>query len=604
MSADLATAWQAMLDSAAKGRPWIKAQQRTVDYRELVDRIRRFAGIAHDRGLTVGDRVIIATADDEEAALLFVATLFNGLTAVVIDSDASADRARALIEQAEPRLILVASALVERWRLVDDPRHVPIVAAVRAKGLLGQLRRTATTEGLAGLLEVTTPAEPPPYIPPETLAYILFTSGTTSQPKGVCISHRALFAHLGTLVRVYGLDRSSIILNTLMLSHADGMIQGPLLSAVNAALLLRPVRFEVSTIPALLDTVFRARVTHMVAVPTMLSLIVNLVDEGEDAFSGGDFRIMISCGAALEAWLWEAAARKLGVSIVNVYGLTETVAGGIFAGALVDADRPGTIGRPIDCDVRIVDAEGGDLENGQSGELWMRGPLVMSGYFNAPDLTNDVLDADHWLHTGDLAVIGEDGLISITGRKKNIVIRGGYNIQPEEVTEVLNQHPMVEDAVSFGLPDRDWGERLVAVVGGTGVAEAELIEFAAQRLEPRKVPSRILVVAQVPKGRSGKASLPDARALFDQQELLASVERSAGEGDAEARLLSIAQRCFRMELSALSLSLSPEDALGWDSMAHMEFVMALEQEFGVELSPRDVMSIDRLDKALALVSRG
>jgi long-chain acyl-CoA synthetase len=550
----------------------------------------------------VGDRVVLATADDEEVALLFAALVLNGLTAVTIDPNAGGDRARALISQAEPSLILTDRALIERWQLAGNEQVLPIGASAQSKGLLGQLRRSPG-DGFLGLLEQCEPIHPPFEIPDETLAYILFTSGTTNQPKGVCISHRALFGHLESLSRVYGLSADSVILNTLMLSHADGMIQGPMLSLVNSALLLRPMKFEVSAIPELLDTIYGARVTHMVAVPTILSLILKLTSPDEDAFRGGDFKLLISCGAALESWLWESFEKKLGASIINVYGLTETVAGGIFAGEIVGAREPGAIGIPIDCEARVVGPADEDAPDDIPGELWMRGDLMMSGYFNAPELTHEVLDLEGWLHTGDIAVRGDNGLLTIIGRKKNIVIRGGYNIHPEEVSEVLAQHPQVQDAVTFGLPDEDWGERLVSVVGSANATERGLIQFAVERLEPRKIPSRIVVVEEVPKGRSGKPVLEDVRALFDAIEARGKVAGAAAEQNVEQRLLAVAERCFRTDRSTLTLNSSPHDLLGWDSMAHMEFVISLEDEFQVKLTPREVISIDRLDKALALVTR-
>lgn len=603
MNATHVDAWRIVCAAAAERSPWIRGQNRRLSYAELRERTRKLAGFASRSGLSIGDRIVLATADDEEAAMLFAALVFNGLTAVTIDADAGSARARALIAQAEPALILLDSELIARWEMTGDPRVLAISGAARQKGLLGQLRQT-TSEGFAALLAESESIDPPAEIPAETLAYILFTSGTTNQPKGVCISHRALFAHLQTLSRIYGLHSGSIILNTLMLSHADGMIQGPMLSLVNGAALLRPMKFEVSAIPALLDTVFRARVTHMVAVPTMLSLMVKLTSAGEDAFRGGDFKLMISCGAALDGWLWEAVESKLGASIINVYGLTETVAGGIFAGSIVGVPRPGTIGMPIDCEVRIIDHDNADPHEAESGELCIRGDLVMSGYFNAPELTREVIDGEGWLRTGDIATRGEDGLLTISGRKKNIVIRGGYNIHPEEISEVLDQHPAVNDAVCFGVPDEDWGERLVAVVGSTSATERELIDFATERLEPRKVPSRILVVDQVPKGRSGKAALPEVRALYDRLHAQSQAGPVNGQHlDVEERLLVIAERCFRTERSAISLSSSPDELLGWDSMAHMEFVISLEDEFGIKLGPREVMAIDRLDKALAFVAR-
>ena len=596
--------WAKVQQAAGEGRSWIRSAGRTVSYAALRERVERVAGLAGRRGLILGDRVVIATADDEEAALLFAALVLNGLTAVTLDPDMGGDRARSLIERADPALLIIDVRLVERWSVETHVPVVPIEAAAPSKGLFGQLRKARPTSGLAAELDQSPREAPPSVIPPETLAYILFTSGTTQQPKGVSISHRALFAHLGTLSEVYGYGPDSAILNTLMLSHADGMIQGPVIAMANGAVLHRPVKFEISAIGELLDAVFRLRITHMVAVPTMLSLMVKLAAGDDDAFRGGDFRLMISCGAALDAWLWEAVEDKFGVSLLNLYGLTETVAGGAFAGEIVGARRPGSIGKPIDCELRIVDETGSDVPDGETGELMIRGDLVMSGYFQAPEMTAEVLGADGWLRTGDIALRAADGLYEIAGRKKNIVIRGGLNIQPEEVAEVIGRHPAVNDAIAFGLPDRDWGERLVAMAGASGVSEDELLRYCAEHLEPRKVPSRILVSAELPKGRSGKVSLPDARQLYDDLERAGGVSPTAdrrGDADVRLRVFEIAAGCFRVDAASLDAGYGPQDVLGWDSMAHMNFVIALEEAFGLEFTPREVMSIDRLDKAVSIV---
>ena len=404
-----------------------------------------------------------------------------------------------------------------------------------------------------------------------------------------------------------GIGPQSAILNTLMLSHADGMIQGPVMAFHAQATLHRPLAFAINTIEQLLDSVYQLRITHMIAVPTMLALIVRLSRNQDDAFKGGDFQLMISCGAALEAALWEAVEAKFGINLINLYGLTETVAGGVFAGATLGTRVPGSIGRPVDCELRIIDAEGQDVPQGGEGELLIRGDLLMSGYFGDEALTREAIEADGWFHTGDIATLSSDGIYTICGRKKNIVIRGGLNIQPEEVAEVLALHPAVREALAFGLPDADWGERLVALVAADGVSEDELLRFCGEKIEPRKVPSRIVIAAELPKGRSGKIIIDAARALFEAACAGAGssqpvAQPDAASADAGERLLAIAASSFRADRARLTLASVPDDVMGWDSLAHMEFIIAIEQAFGVSLTPREVISIDSLAKALALVA--
>lgn len=571
-------------------RAWITTETREVPFSALADRIGRVAALAGQRGLKVGDRVVVATQDDCEASLLFVALICNGLTVVLLDSLTGPERARALIAKADPSLIIVDSSLAARWDLASVDVGVIEIAAPRAKaGLFGGLSRAKPAEGLHALLDTLPPESPPETIAPETLAFILFTSGTTREPKGVCISHRALFSHLATLSQAYGYSDKSRILNTLMLSHADGSVQGPMIAFFNTASLFRPVKFEITTIEKLLDAVFQLRITHMVSVPTMMALMARLSDHQDDAFAGEDFQLMISCGAALEPHLWQEFELKFGVKIINLYGLTETVAGGVFAGPGVPACKLGSIGRPIDCELKIDD------EGGGRGELLIRGDLLMSGYFDDRAQTDEVM-RDGWFHTGDIARVDDDGWYWICGRKKNIIIRGGLNINPEEIIEVLNRNPKVEDAVAFGAPDPEWGEKVYALVVSTTATETDLLEYCAEVLEPRKIPSAIRIVDALPKGRSGKVMIEDARALFD-----ASQERQhqkAAVGDTEERLLQLAAATFKVDLAKVRLASTPNDILGWDSLAHLQFVTAIEEEFGCNLTPRQIMSLSRVGKAL------
>lgn len=598
--------YAALADPETARQAWLVTPTRSVSFGELRQRIDQVAGWLAARGLKPGDRLVFSMRDEVEVAMLFIALVCNGVTAIHLDPDTGPERARALVDTAEPALLVLDPALQAAWWPAGQPAPqaavVPWVEPPKGRLMGRLLGRGPQLEGLLAELAAQPPAAPPAASPAERLAYILFTSGTTSQPKGVAVSHRALFAHLATLQQVYGYTPASRILNTLMLSHADGMIQGPVMAFFARATLHRPMAFEVTRLAALLDTVWQLRITHMVTVPTMLALMLRLGGEQRDAFQGGDFKLLISCGAQLEAELWTGVQAQFKVPLINVYGLTETVVGGVFAGPAADGGPPGSIGRPVDCELRIVDAEGQPVAEGECGELLMRGALLMSGYFRDPAQTAEVM-REGWFHTGDIARRDAQGFHWIVGRKKNIVIRGGYNIHPEEVTEVLQRHPGVREAVTFGLPDATWGETVAALVVAEGVDREALLRHCQQHLEPRKLPSRLVCVDALPRGRSGKVMLDAARQLLAETEARGPAARPAAahEADLESRLRRVAGLCFHQRPEALDLQAPPDQVPGWDSLAHIELVVALEAEFGLQLSPREVMALDRLDKALDLV---
>ena len=595
---DALDCYQAIARPDRNVKPWLVTAERTVTFGELAHRIEALAGFLDQAGIAPGQRVVIATRNDAEAALLFIGLICNGITVVNLDPDTGPERAASLIAKADPSLLVLDPELARSWPLpAGSPRAMELETAAPV-GVLGRLlgRKTAVG-GLLAALAAVAPRPPQATVPPETLAYILFTSGTISQPKGVTISHRALFSHLATLRRRLDYDASSRILNTLMLSHADGMIQGPVMGFYNTCPVFRPLRFEVTRITPLLDAIYQLRITHMVSVPTMLAFLVRLGGDQRDAFQGGDFRRLISCGAQLDRGLWEDAVKLFQVPLVNIYGLTETVVGGVFAGPDAATGAPGSIGRPEDCQLRIIDADGQDAPEGATGELLMRGELLMSGYFDEPQLTAAVLQ-DGWLRTGDMARRDEAGQFWILGRCKNIIIRGGYNIHPEEVTEVLERHPDVVEAVTFGVADPVWGETVAALAVTTpGTTVAALTAHCAAQMEPRKVPTQLRIVTALPRGRSGKVMLEAAREL-----LRTDATGTHAHDDAADRLRAVAALCFRMAPEKILLHMTPRDIPGWDSLAHMELVAGIEAEFAVTLTPREIMTLDRLDKALELIS--
>ncbi|MFH1156946.1 MAG: AMP-binding protein [Pseudomonadota bacterium] len=503
-----------------------------------------------------------------------------------------------------PECILADTDLIARWELPPGPGRIIIPVEPRKQTrvlhrILG--RRPQATTAFPDCLDRLKPEKPQRIMDPESDAYILFTSGTTSEPKGVRISHRALFSHLKTLSAVYRMDSSSRIFNNLILSHADGIAQGPLLALFNQATLFRPFGFAIQTIEETIDTIFRDRISHWVMVPTMMALINQLFQENPDLSAAGDFKYVISCGGKLETGVWQKLEEKFNVRVINGYGLTETVAGGLFAGPGDDTHVIGTLGRPVDCEARIVGDDSRTQPQGIPGELWLRGSLLMSGYVNAPELNREVF-RDGWLRTGDLACQGDDGCYRILGRMKSVIISGGVTICPEEVTEVLNSHPGVQEAVTFGVVDEIWGERVVCALVplDNGLTLPGLMDYCRSHLEERKIPSQVFMVDHLPKGRSGKVMLPAVREMVLGEDGTGS-EQDPIDLDLENRFLGVVSRCFQMNPKDIDFKMQFNDTPQWDSIAHLTLIAGLEKEFGIEFNAAEVMGINALTSMLSTV---
>ena len=586
---------------------FLETAAQRITYAQLTERIQKLATLFGQQGLREGDCVVVSVADEVETALLFLALLANGQTTVLLDPDAKSTRAESIIETAQPKGIIADDAFFER---VPSAKNLPVVVVVKPeqpkKGqlfrkLLGQSAITPTDDTYPAILTTLSPSALPSQINPETVAYVLFTSGTTADTKGVQITHRSLFSHLQTLSQVYGLNAGSRLLNNLLLYHADGIIQGPVLAAYQGAACIRPLAFEIDRISELLDAVYKYRITHFVAVPTMLALIQRFTDGYEDSFQTDDFRFVISVSSHLEETLWRTFSDRFGVKIVNVYGLTETVAGGLFSGPSDETYQIGTVGKPADMEARIVDEAGQDVADGEAGELWLRGDNVMKGYLRNERATTAVLH-EGWLHTGDIAVRNPDGFYRITGRLKNIIVSGGVNIHPEEVTEVLNTHPDVVESVSFGLDDPVFGERLISCVvlkPGATADELTLTAFCRERLEERKVPTAIYRLDSLPKGLSGKVQLGAVRERVHQ---LGSQVTGAGP-DYHKLVMEAASQAFKVSLSDLRPEDNSRSVAGWDSMAHLDFIIRLEKALGVEFDTAEIMVMNNLQNAEAVARR-
>ena len=336
-------------------------------------------------------------------------------------------------------------------------------------------------------------------------AVVLHTSGTTGTPKGAELTHGSLGSNQEVIVRrLLKLTDEDVVLACLPLFHVFGMT-----CAMNAAItagagLSLMARFD----PAkAIERIRRDRVTVLEAVPTMYSALLSVADRFSPEATA-TLRTCVSGGAALPVAVLNDFEKTFDAVILEGYGLSETSPAVTFNHP--DAERrPGSIGTPIEgVQVRLVDSEGIAVAAGTPGEIQIKGPNVMKGYWNLPDATNEAIK-DGWFSTGDIAVVDGDGYYYVVDRKKDLIIRGGYNVYPREVEEVLHEHPAVAAVAVIGIPHESLGEEVGAAVVLKAAASAELEElrqFVKGRVAAYKYPRRIWFVDSLPDWSDGQAA--------------------------------------------------------------------------------------------------
>ncbi len=573
-----------------------------VGYGEFFDRMARLRTVFAAKGLGEGAHVGILTRSPHDMALILLAGLQASLAVINLNTDLSPSERRVAISAARLTHLFVDREFLDSGELGVALTVIEADGSASESGLMKRLfGRSEPKRGPTGLHGELATAEPATAVSvredPEMTALMLFTSGTTSQPKVVELSRRNLAAQLATFLAVYDYGPDCRILNPLPLHFTDGILHGPIITLISGATLFRPKSFDFTQLELMLASVYRDRITHFIVVPALLSMMDRLHDKFDDALATPDLRYLRSSGDTLPAALWRSVQDRFKVRVVNTYGMSETVCEALYCGPSDDRFRVGTIGKPVDCEVRIVGEQGEILTRGHSGELLIRGDNIMKGYLDQPDLTSSTV-VDGWLKTGDLAVQDDDGFVSIVGRKKSLIISGGVNIQPQDVVDAMLDHPGVAEAHALGLPDPVFNEIVACAVvpRHPGLTVAELATHCRGLLAAYKVPRRILILPELPRSPAGKVLTRELADLFQQSEAGLPLA-----GDLEAEVIAIAAEVFRCSPADLRPASDPRNTLGWDSLAHMGLIAAVEHRFGIRLAARDVLRVRRLEHLVDVV---
>lgn len=467
-------------------RPAVKLDDYVLSYRELHRRAAAVAGDLRAHGVLPGDRVGLLLPNVPAYPVLFYGALLAGAVAVPMNP---------LLGAREVEYYLTDSGMTVVYGL-DGSDAVVSVAAAKL-GIRSVLVPATGPIDLSGspIHEAIDRAH-------DDTAVILYTSGTTGKPKGAELTHRNMSSNAATTVdTLINVATEDVILGCLPLFHVFGLTCG-LNAAVKAGSLLTLVpRFEAAKA---LEVVARDRVTVLEGVPTMYAAMLHSPDADDADMSS--LRTCITGGAPMPVEILRTFERKFDCEIYEGYGLSETAPIACF-NQPGHQRRPGTIGIPVrGCALRIVGDDGEDVPDGEPGEIAIQGENLMKGYWNRPEATAEAIP-DGWFRTGDIATRDGDGYYTIVDRKKDLIIRGGYNVYPREVEEVLYEHHAVAEAAVIGIDDPDLGEEIGAAVAlkqGAHAEVGELRTFVRDRIAAYKYPREIWFVDSLPKGPTGK----------------------------------------------------------------------------------------------------
>jgi long-chain acyl-CoA synthetase len=493
---------------------------------ELLRSSHGLAGLLAERGIAPGQHVALLLPNGLQAVRLFVGAMAAGYVVTPLSLIAQPAQLAYVLEHSGCRTVFVSAELLERLQealgaaagspqveiIVVDPDSAAIDGEPPALGF---------------------PA-PPPH--PSTTALLMYTSGTTGRPKGVPLTHNNVIGGARFVSEAHELSDSDRVLAVLPLYHINAQIVTVLAPLDHGGSLVMPRRFSTKSFWA---SAVAHQCTWLNVVPT---IIAYLLEAGEAALSRTDLGRLRFCrcaSAPLPPEQHRAFEARFDIGVLETMGMTET-AGPCLSNPISAVRRKlGSPGQAFGNAAKIVDPDSGqELPNHVVGEIVLRGPNVMSGYFHDTTATERAFFADRWLRSGDLAYRDDDGFFFITGRLKELIIKGGENIAPREIDEVLLSHPAVLEAAAVGIPDAHYGQDILAGVvlkSGAQCDEVALREFCRQRLGRFKTPRRFRFLTELPKGPSGKVQR--LKLLDDYSEPLAapSAEVAAGGSSSDDR---------------------------------------------------------------------
>jgi long-chain acyl-CoA synthetase len=470
-------------------RTALKLDDVEVSYQQLGDASARIAGFLKGKGLEPGDRVGLMLPNVPHFAICYYGILRAGGVVVPMNPLLKGREVAYHLSDSGAKLLFAWEDFAEPGKegAEESGAECVVVEATGFLELVGSNEPDTSATERGG----------------DDTAIILYTSGTTGKPKGAELTHDNIVTNVTVTVEDLGeVSETDVLLGALPLFHAFGQTCGLNAAVMAGASLSLIPRFDPDKA---LDIIERDDVTIFEGVPTMYTAMLG--SSKADEVDTSSLRTCMSGGSAMPGEVMRQFEEKFGVKVLEGYGLSETSPVASFNHP--DKERKaGSIGTPIrGVEMKIVDDQGGDVEQGEPGEIVIRGHNIMRGYYNKPDETSESIDDDGWFYSGDVGHVDSDGYFFIVDRKKDMIIRGGYNIYPREIEEVLYEHPAIAEAAVIGVPSDEWGEEVGAAVvlqPDADVSAGEIREYVKGEVASYKYPRLVWFLDELPKGPTNK----------------------------------------------------------------------------------------------------
>lgn len=483
-------------------RPAVRDGATEITYAELARRANALAAALQEIDPSPQSRVGICAYNTPEHLLGWLATFAAGKTWIPLNPRNGKDELNRICQATKPSIV------------ITDADCAHLIEAPDARRLIGKAApEQGGAETIEQLVRQFDGKEPTRHdLSLDDVQAIKFTGGSSGQPKGCVQTYRVWNTCIASMLAEFGFDQDDRNLLAAPMTHGTNTLIMPTFAAGGCQVFMGPPKPA-----AILDAFERERITTVFLPPTVIYMMLEEPGVADRDF--GALRHLIVGGAAMRP---DEVPRAMGVfnnALETCYGQTEApqIATCMRAGDWADpANRSSTGRATLLTRVEAMDQDGNVLPNGETGEIVIKGDLVMKGYLDAPEKTAETI-IDGWLHTGDVGVVDERGYIFIKDRIRDVVITGGFNVYPSDVEAVLGQHPAVTECVVFGVPDRKWGEAVTAAVEvreGEDASASEIVAFVKEKLDSVKAPKTVHIVEQLPRSPVGKVLRREARNMF------------------------------------------------------------------------------------------
>jgi long-chain acyl-CoA synthetase len=464
----------------------LKFDDTEVSYEQVNEGSSRVAGMLAEKGFEVGDRIAVMLPNVPYFALVYYGVLRAGGVVVPINPQYESSEVAYHLNDSGAKLLFAWHDFSDAAEKGAGEAEVEVISVApdEFESTIGE------AEAAYEVVERDS----------DDTGVILYTSGTTGDPKGSVLTHGNLQKSTDVVTGLVDMSEDDVILGALPLFHVFGQACGLNGATKLGACLAMIPRFDPGTT---LEVIARDGVTIFQGVPTMYSAVLG--HEDRESYDASSLRVAIVGGQAMPVDTLESFEEAFGIEVLEGYGLSETTAIGTFNQP--GERKPGSIGKPVEgVEVRFFDDDGNEVDQGEVGELTIKGPNVMAEYWNKAEETKEEL-RDGWFSTGDLGHIDEDGFVFIDDRKKDMIIRGGENVYPREIEEILHHHEAVEEAAVIGVEDERLGEEVAAAVvlkEGGDVSAEDLQEYVKGEVAKYKYPRKLFFLDELPKGPTGK----------------------------------------------------------------------------------------------------